>query len=178
MVIQSQTSTDLPITETDSSPTCPVCHRPLRSGELICMTCSSLVLQTGHTRLIAADTPTPQAMNRPLYAGLVTDLKPITFDIEGKLLSLPIRGQIIVGRYSISSDIQPDVDLNPFGGETRGVSRHHVRISYLGALIYITDLGSLNGSWLNGMALIPQVRRLLRDGDLLQLGQLKIRVRF
>lgn len=39
--------------------------------------------------------------------------------------------------------------------------------------IYITDLGSTNGSWVNRRQLVPHERRSLRDGDLLQLGYIK-----
>lgn len=39
--------------------------------------------------------------------------------------------------------------------------------------MYITDLGSTNGSWVNRRQLVAQERRSLRDGDLLQLGYVK-----
>jgi predicted component of type VI protein secretion system len=72
----------------------------------------------------------------------------------------------------------PDVDLTPFGAIERGVSRRHLRIRCPDYLLYVTDLGSRNGTWLNGHIILPGAERLLRSGDTLQLGALRIRVKF
>lgn len=57
----------------------------------------------------------------------------------------------------------------------RSVSRRHAVITYYAADgFYIADVGSRNGTWINQQRLEVGERRLLQDGDLLQLGQLQI----
>ena len=47
-----------------------------------------------------------------------------------------------------------------------------------GDLVHVCDLGSTNGTFLNGRRLIDRQRRLLRNGDELMLGRLRVLVRF
>jgi hypothetical protein len=158
---------------------CPVCGKGYRSGELICPHCGFAFNRLGQTRIIdAEDTTSTPAVNRPLYESLHPTLSPITFEIGDKKIALPVVEQFTVGRNSALASVQPDVDLSPFDADELGVSRCHIQISYQGPFIHVTDLDSLNGTWLNGTALIPNVARLLRDGDDLRLARLAVRVRF
>lgn len=51
------------------------------------------------------------------------------------------------------------------------VSRRHAAIGYQAADgFYITDVGSSNGTWVNGDRLAANDRRILQDGDLIRLG--------
>lgn len=103
----------------------------------------------------------------------------IFFQINDTSLALPMREQIIIGRYTGTTDTsQPDVDLSAFELNQKSVSRCHARIERRGTLIYVTDLSSSNGTWLNGFRLIPSAARLLRDGDELRLGELSVKVNF
>ena len=70
-----------------------------------------------------------------------------------------------------------DVDLAPFGAAKKGVSRKHMKLTRKNLLVYVTDLGSTNGTLLNGRQIMPFTERILRSGDELQLGQLKLRVK-
>jgi pSer/pThr/pTyr-binding forkhead associated (FHA) protein len=56
------------------------------------------------------------------------------------------------------------------------VSRRHARITVSGQVVEIQDLGSANGSWINGESLAQRPYPLL-DGDRLRLGQLELTVR-
>ncbi len=58
-----------------------------------------------------------------------------------------------------------------------GVSRKHMKLTRKNLLVYVTDLGSTNGTLLNGRQIMPFTERILRSGDELQLGQLKLRVK-
>jgi FHA domain len=158
---------------------CPFCGKLYRVGELICPACGLSFTSAGKTRLMEFVDIAPSPQKRPLYAGLVSGLKPITFQIESKCLALPLKEELVVGRRSEGSDgVQPDVDLNAFSADELGVSRCHIRISHKATLVYVADLGSLNGTWVNGFVLSPQVERLLRDGDSMRLGNLAIKVQF
>ena len=58
--------------------------------------------------------------------------------------------------------------------EDDSISRRHAEIALRGGVCVIRDLGSCNGTWVNGRA----VRRArLRRGDELQLGETVIRLR-
>jgi sigma-54 dependent transcriptional regulator, acetoin dehydrogenase operon transcriptional activator AcoR len=51
------------------------------------------------------------------------------------------------------------------------VSREHLRLERVGQAWRATDLGSRNGSWVDGERLVPQAPRELAAGSLLQLGR-------
>ena len=76
----------------------------------------------------------------------------------------PLEGSVRIGRSS-SCDLVLTDDA---------VSRRHAEIALRGGVCVIRDLGSSNGTWVNGRA----VRRArLRSGDELQLGETVICVR-
>lgn len=55
--------------------------------------------------------------------------------------------------------------------ESTDVSRHHARIDYQEGIYYLTDLGSTNGSRINGQ---QAQRAMLRDGDQIEFGSLHL----
>jgi len=89
------------------------------------------------------------------------------------LLVKPIR----LGRSDPTRNIFPEVDLADDLAMESGVSREHAAIFGRGAAIMVEDLGSTNGSLLNGERLDPYMPEPLQHGDQLQLGQLLIEVR-
>lgn len=54
------------------------------------------------------------------------------------------------------------------------MSRHHFELSIDGSKVYVQDMGSSNGTMLNGEPLHPRVPVLLHSGDYLQVQELKI----
>lgn len=96
--------------------------------------------------------------------------------LEGGL-ELPLdfsRGEVLVGRADPVSRVFPDVDLTPHGGYDAGVSRRHCRLFRQGEQFFVEDLGSTNGTKLNGQAIPPNQPRPLKDGDTLELGLLRL----
>lgn len=155
---------------------CPHCGQHLRLGELTCPNCNRVIGESRETNRI--DESEIVSSSGPQRAGdaIVEFGKPITFEINGTVLNLTIHETLIIGRRA--GDQVPDVDLTPFEAEKRGVSRRHAQLKRRGSLIYISDLSSTNGTYLNGRRLIPNGERVLRSDDEVRLGQLKIRVRF
>jgi pSer/pThr/pTyr-binding forkhead associated (FHA) protein len=74
------------------------------------------------------------------------------------------------------ADIFPEVDLTDCMGQEAGVSREHACIFRRGNIIEVEDLGSTNGTLVNGERLSPYIPEILKDGDRLQLGKLLIEV--
>jgi hypothetical protein len=55
------------------------------------------------------------------------------------------------------------------------VSRCHALVGYRPSQgLYIEDMGSSNGTWVNQHRLMPEEQRILGDGDLIQLGKLQM----
>ena len=59
-----------------------------------------------------------------------------------------------------------------------GVSRTHCHLEREGNQLYVTDLDSANGTFLNQARLAPQQRYVLKHGDVLTLGTLQLTVSF
>ncbi|HZP98224.1 MAG TPA: adenylate/guanylate cyclase domain-containing protein [Reyranella sp.] len=57
------------------------------------------------------------------------------------------------------------------------VSRRHARLSFVGDSLQIEDLGSTNGTAVNGVTLGPAGSRPLRTGDEVRFGDVTVRVR-
>lgn len=91
---------------------------------------------------------------------------------------MPENMSLTLGRADLNARSQPDVDLTPYGALDRGVSRYHVRLHIEGEHLYVTDLGSTNGTFLAGKRLEPETPTLLRKGDELLLGRLAVQILF
>lgn len=107
--------------------------------------------------------------------------------LAGRGLALIIRGYeepifaegpaIVLGRYDPGSSY-PTVDLTPFNAGALGVSRMHARIHCQNDVYLIEDLNSTNGTWVNQQRLPADKKQGLANGDVIQLGQLVMRVYF
>jgi rubredoxin len=164
--------------ELDDLTVCPRCKTQRRHGELACSNCGFLFNAAGKTRKVENQEPI-NSRSWPTGDVVAIEQKPITFEIENRVHTFLVRESVIVGRGSdVAGDTQPDVDLNPFGAGDKGVSRRHLQLKRKGTMLYVIDLNSTNGTMLNGRKLIAEGERLLRSGDDLWLGHLKLRIKF
>ena len=83
--------------------------------------------------------------------------------------------ELIIGRAHKGS--APDIDLGPYGGSQAGVSRQHSRLLYKDKQWYVEDLGSTNGTFVNGARLAPHRPVAFKDGDLIRCGQIELELR-
>jgi pSer/pThr/pTyr-binding forkhead associated (FHA) protein len=97
---------------------------------------------------------------------------------SGRDVELPLTKEVNIGRLDPASGSFPDVDLTSEGGLRRGVSRRHAKITRRGREVFVEDLGSINGTFLNRRRLTPYFPQKLKSGDELQLGTLTLRVSF
>ncbi len=95
---------------------------------------------------------------------------------DGGRVELPLSKEVVLGRLDAGRAIFPDVDLSSEEGLERGVSRRHARISRRGGEVFIEDLNSLNGTFLNATRLVPELPYPVKDGDEMQLGKLVLSV--
>ena len=94
----------------------------------------------------------------------------------GQMLPLSERNEFTLGRISEGQPIMPDVDLSPYHAYASGVSRLHAVIRRNASNITVMDLGSSNGTYLNGQRLTPNTDQVLHHGDVVAFGKLKIQI--
>jgi len=105
---------------------------------------------------------TPYSARRPLQAA---------FYSEDRLLACCL---IRRGRYIVGHDPKNEIVL-----DEPSISGTHARLSvHSDDEIYIEDLGSANGTFVNGRRLAPQTPTAIEQGDELKCGTLLIRVEF
>ncbi len=85
--------------------------------------------------------------------------------------SLNSDGESLIGRMDPNRGIRPEVDLSKYDPAAR-VSRRHAKIVVQGAQFYIEDLGSANGTFVNGSQKLSQGKlHPLMSGDEVKLGE-------
>jgi pSer/pThr/pTyr-binding forkhead associated (FHA) protein len=95
---------------------------------------------------------------------------------SGKILNLAGRNEYSIGRGVEGQSLLPDVDLSPFEAYSEGVSRLHATLKVLQHGILITDLGSSNGTRINGQKIVPHIDYPINHGDVVALGKLKMQI--
>jgi hypothetical protein len=96
---------------------------------------------------------------------------------KGKAIALEVQNITIVGRADPDCATQPDLDLTPQGGDKLGVSRQHAILMSNADGLWLIDLDSTNGTWVNGLYLQPGLKYRLRNGDRIEFGSLELAVR-
>jgi hypothetical protein len=94
----------------------------------------------------------------------------------GQMLPLADRNEFTLGRISEGQPIMPDIDLSPYQAYARGVSRLHAVLKREASRVFLMDLGSSNGTYVNGKRLTPNVDHPISNGDVVALGKLKIQI--
>ncbi|MDX1994234.1 MAG: FHA domain-containing protein [bacterium] len=106
---------------------------------------------------------------RVVQDGLLTDSAPPDFRVPAP----GVEGYIL-GRSDNSSSYTPDIDLAEHSAQERGVSRRHAVLVRHKGLVQIIDLDSVNGTFINGKRLTPQIPYNLNSGDKLSLANLDV----
>lgn len=94
----------------------------------------------------------------------------------GREIQLPLTDEVHIGRLDAAHDIFPDLDLTSDARPEDGISRRHCKIHRRGSIYLVEDVGSANGTFLNGLRLNPHLLHVLKHGDELQLGRIKMRI--
>jgi pSer/pThr/pTyr-binding forkhead associated (FHA) protein len=91
---------------------------------------------------------------------------------EMKLERLPCR----IGRRDPRQNHYPELDLAEYD---RGIaSRHHATIQRDGDYYTLVDLGSTNGTMVNGVLVPPRQPQRLRQGDRIKVGEVEMEFRY
>jgi hypothetical protein len=148
------------------SQTCPSCGSINAAGEAFCSNCGSMLgAPAPAANGVASAAPAAVAT---LTARLIVEADNQEFDLSGK-------DNIVIGREDAVSNIYPDVDLTPHGGEDGGVSRLHARIFYDNGQYLLEDENSTNFTFLNRQKLAGKTPTPLHDNDEVRLGRVLLR---
>jgi len=90
-------------------------------------------------------------------------------------VEVPLSKAICLGRIDPGSDVFPDVDLSE-RAPSRNISRRHASIRKQEGKVMVEDIGSVNGTYINGKRLNAFLPEVLQNGDVLHLGKLRIEV--
>ncbi|MCI0710387.1 MAG: FHA domain-containing protein [Chloroflexi bacterium] len=168
---------------------CPECNYENRVGELFCQDCGNPLFDgdagTGRdkrsTRQLG-NTVEPQEIDAVQIAGTShlgqnAQLLIYVKDNEDPIVLEPT-AEMMVGRSDAKSNHYPDIDLTPFGALEEGVSRTHARLRRDGDTVTVSDMDSVNGTYLNGQKLRPHMPRIVRDGDEIRFGRMVLHIYF
>ena len=167
--------------------TCPSCQHQELPGELYCSECGA--------QLFSSDPFGTQSIQKTPsdYFNIQVSFDPSSlalgeFEDDGdsritlrvvddnELVHVNGKNEFTVGRIAEGQPILPDVDLTPYQAYTLGVSRLHATFKMNEQRVLIMDLGSSNGTRVNGQKIVPHVDYPINLGDIIALGKLKLQV--
>src|SRR5258708_2359148 len=167
---------------------CPNCSYRNRAGVVFCENCGSSLI--GDSPLSTKNFTDKSANVTPAQEEILKSVGTDIFKL-GTILRIEIDGaepillkpkqETVFGRRDPATGSMPDVDLTPFAGYRMGVSRKHAVIRQnddTNERLDLWDMGSSNGTFLNGTRLNANRPYRLRDGDEIRFGQMIMRVYF
>ena len=163
---------------------CQSCGNKYRPGTLFCSECGVYLVTGGALQTDPLpEEELPASKASPWTSVPVEELDatpPIPLRIKvmstGREVQLPLGDEMHIGRLDANHDIIPDLDLTPDAKSEDGVSRRHCKIHRRGLVYLVEDVGSANGTYLNSLRLNPHLLHVLKDGDELQLGRIKLKI--
>ncbi|MBI9051297.1 MAG: FHA domain-containing protein [Anaerolineaceae bacterium] len=169
---------------------CPNCHHREIAGALFCSECGAQLvsasehyttqnLQSGTADIFdEIDQQEPRKTDKPsdLFVSSIDGGIALLMMDSGQVLQLADRKDFTLGRIAEGQPILPDVDLSQYDAYTLGVSRLHSSLKIIDRRVFISDLGSSNGTRVNNKKLEPQTDYPLKHGDVIALGKLKIKL--
>ena len=164
--------------------TCPVCQREHPENTPFCNGCGAYLPggNGNETELLPVNGVTWVDREETTGAPGVNVTSPLSLKLtipdSGRHVEVPLTKEVTIGRLDPTSASFPDVDLTSDEALDKGISRYHAKITRRGREVFIEDLGSMNGTFVNRKKLIPYLPEALRNGDELHMGKLLLRVGF
>lgn len=163
---------------------CPNCKHKELEGTLFCGECgtqlteadslATQMLRQGSTSSLSMVVTAPQSSPLGDTQTGPDTIVSLHFVDSGQVLHLKGRMKYSLGRIVEGQPTSPDVDLTPYEAYGKGVSRVHALLKVISSHVYIIDLGSSNGTRVNGQKITPRTEFPLNHGDVLALGKLKM----
>jgi hypothetical protein len=150
---------------------CPECSQGNTAEQRVCIECGTLL------------TPLPAAGGSALkriqpLPGPLVYLVTLVLDESRSMRTVIKPGERqTVGRLCPYTHKRPEVDLDAFDALDYGVSRTHAQLDYTQSWLQLIDLGSANGTFVNGQRLLTDHPHLLRNRDRIRFGRLTMELR-
>jgi hypothetical protein len=161
---------------------CPNCKHQNLTGAAFCTECGSMLTSiaeqatVGNTGAVHISAASSRAVVGEAKLAPADSWAALHVLESGAILPLATRNEFTLGRVGEGQSLTPDIDLTPHQAYSHGVSRLHAVLKRGVNAIYITDLASANGTYLNGKRLEPHQEHELSHGDVLGLGSLKVQI--
>ncbi len=117
--------------------------------------------------------PAAQPAYQPQPAGTPTP-RLIVQTTNAQIMLPPGKMEYIVGREDPVSNIFPDVDMTPHGGDDGGVSRRHARLFFQNGQWFVEDFQSTNFTHVNNQRVQPGTPMPVPSGAELRFGRVKV----
>ena len=120
--------------------------------------------------------PSLEAVDTPAPSGGTIQTEAIAYFVaqaSGNVFPV-FRPEALLGRFDSVTGMSPDVDLTN-EDQTRNISRRHARIVMRDGKFFIAEeIGTMNGTYLNGQRLATGMLTPIKDGDELTLCRLPL----
>jgi pSer/pThr/pTyr-binding forkhead associated (FHA) protein len=93
---------------------------------------------------------------------------------EGGEIALPAKDEITLGRPDQVSGFRPDIDLGPLDTQRMTSRRHAKLVREGGGLFVLEEVGTANGTFVNGTRILPGVKTRVAGGDTLRFGGISL----
>lgn len=158
---------------------CPNCKKNLPEGTIFCSECGTRIDESSETSDMKGTVPTVPP-TKPLSSekklpDIKTEISLLILD-TGKIITIKGQKEYSIGRVSKGQAIIPDVDLSQFEAHKKGVSRLHAYIKIDQQGVVIVDMGSANGTKVNGQKIAPNIDYPIKHADMIILGSIPIQV--
>ncbi len=170
---------------------CPYCHKQNHQGVILCEHCGRKLrdfteLDLLNTRELANSKPgratstLEKVQVQDTSSGYLYQSAYLTLELldTNRKIYLQTQGHISFGRADPATNWKPTIDLTPYGAIERGVSRAHADLYFEGDQVFILELGSANGTRVNGQPVQTGQALQVRNGDVIELGRLRVQVNF
>jgi hypothetical protein len=158
---------------------CPNCQNENNEGTIFCGNCGTrleLPITAESEKLEKQTHPTTEPL-KPIkdLSENKTEISLLILD-NGKIITVKGQKEYSIGRISKGQAIIPDVDLSPFEAHKKGVSRLHAYLKIDKRGVVIVDMGSANGTKVNGQRIAPNVDYPLKHADTIVLGSIPLQI--
>lgn len=161
--------------------TCPSCYNQELEGALFCSACGTQLTYQSRSPTETVQYPETgpeagsSAETRAIGAAPITRARvKLKLVQSGQSISLESGADYTIGRISGTQPILPDIDLTPYRAYEAGVSRLHATIRVSDEKVSLFDLGSANGTSINGIRIPPYEPRSLKNGDIIVFGKFQV----
>ena len=89
-------------------------------------------------------------------------------------IPLPDKDDVSLGRFDSVSGLAPDIELGPLDTKKLTSRRHARLVRENGGTFVLEEIGTANGTFLNGTRIVTGVKTRVADGDTLRFGSVDL----